>query len=150
MSDELRDRTACMMGCEPPEGGGDETCYISVFPELTVYGHTTDAHTQARYPEDWPLTIIGRERGREFGCWHSVMCPEGELSSAEMETLRVITFEQFDRARTEGWPEQPIDGGGFTSISPILATATIDADGKIGDWWDSQFGSDSPHDPRQS
>jgi hypothetical protein len=146
---ELADRCACFMGCDPPDGGGAEAFYIVVYPELTVYGHTTDAFTRTRYPEDWPLTLSGRERGREYGCWHSVMCAAGELSSHDVGSLRPITFEQWDRARSEGWPQDPIDGGGLTTVSPIAATASFDADGQITDWWDSHFGKDSPHDPRK-
>lgn len=145
---DLHAMTACAMGCDPPEAGQGESFYIVVYPEMTVYGHTVDAWLAQRYPEDVPLVSAARARDMEHGCWHSVLCPAGELADHDLQPLRRVTAEQFFEARGLGWPQDPIDDGGLTTVAPVFGIATFGADGKMETWWDSQFGDDSPHDPR--
>jgi hypothetical protein len=124
------------MSCDPPEGGGDEKFYVAVFPELTIYGHTVDSWTKTRYPEDWQHTQDGRRRGMEFGCWHSVACPDGEIGSNDMRVLAPISYEQFVEAREKGWPDDYVP----TTDAPVSGIAEILPDGTLKPVWDSLRG----------
>jgi hypothetical protein len=127
------------MRCSPPEGGGSEKFYVVVFQELTIYGHTIDAYTQEQFPEDWPLTVELRRADREWGCWHSIACPEGEIGSQDCAHIREITYDTFVQAREAGWPEsaEPLT---VPYGTPIAAFGTIDEHGKFVWVWNSLEG----------
>jgi hypothetical protein len=120
------------------EHGDGERFYVVVMQELTIYGHTTDQHTQAKYPEDWPRTLEGRAQGTEFGCWHSQWCPDGELGYQDARGLREITHAEFMEADENDWPEQ-LDSP-LTQEGPVIAVGYVDDDGKAVMTWDSIHG----------
>jgi hypothetical protein len=128
----------CFMGYDPAEGHEQEKFYVMRMLELTIYGHTVDAWTQRDYPEDWPLTLAGREAGREFACWHSNCCHDGEIGTNPVEAIQEITWEEFEEARGNGWPylpDQPV-----TTYAPVSAVGYIDDDGEVVWSWDSLAG----------
>jgi hypothetical protein len=129
---------SCMMGCDPVEGGGGERFYVVVMEELTIYGHTIDEHTKAKYPDDFAATEFGRAEGSEFACWHSVMCPDGEIGSQLLRMCRPSTYEEFIQARDEDWPELLDEA--ITQPGPISAVGYYDKDGKPVVTWDSLHG----------
>lgn len=93
------------MGCDPPQGGGDERFYVYFSAGLTIYGHTIDEWGLERYPEDAEMIARGRMGGREFGCWHSEAAPDGEFGTNPMEGLHEIAYAAFMQAREHGWPD---------------------------------------------
>jgi hypothetical protein len=125
----------CFMGPLADEG---ERYYVMVMQELTIYGHSVDAWTREKYPEDWPLTLDARTRGFEFGCYHSNACADGELGTNPMSSLREITREQFIEAWDAGWPD--LMDSPITQEGPVAAVGFIDADGNAVKVWDSLHG----------
>jgi len=140
------DLPRCFMGYDPAEGYEDEKFYVMNMREGTIYGHTVDHWTQRDYPEDWPYTLAGRRAGREFACWHSVMCPDGEIGSNPIDAIRPISFSAFVFAMNERWPQQT--SAPLTTLAPMSAVGEIDPEsGKIVWVWDSLRG-DLPTDSR--
>lgn len=123
---------SCYMGCDPT-GEPDERFLLVGHADLTIYGHTVDAHTREKFPEDWPLTVALREQGREFACWHSWACPEGELGANDLSSCVEIDREAFERADEQGWPKLP---DALTTAAPSSAIYVFDAD-SITKIWDS-------------
>lgn len=123
----------CFMECQPPEGGGSEKFYVQALPEFTIYGHTVDAWSQEKYPEDWQYTLRSREAGNEFACWHSVACPDGELGYNPVSLLGTITYEQFMEAEAAGWPNDYALTPA-TRDMPAVAIFTIGPDGLTEEW----------------
>lgn len=126
----------CFLGCEPPEGGGGEHFYVMALPDLTVYGHSIDAWTQANYPEDLVHTQASRRNGMEFGCWHSTACVDGEVGSNQRQSLVEISYEDFVAARDAGWPRASF----LTSTSPASMIGTVNDDGTVREVWNSLEG----------
>lgn len=81
-----------------------ERFWVLAYPDLTVYGHSVDRWTRKHYPEDMEATRQMHLNGRDFGCWHSVVCPEGELGSNPVFMLRRITKDEYEAAEEGGWP----------------------------------------------
>lgn len=117
------------------EENAKEAFYVLALPQLTIYGHTIDHYTQARYPEDLALTLHGRSQGYEFGCWHSEACPDGEIGSNAVDGLRRISRDEFIRAWDEGWPQQEA-----AILAPVAGIYTIEPDGSVVKVWDSLGG----------
>jgi hypothetical protein len=115
-------RNPCFMGCEPRDGE-DETFFVYVVADMTSYGHTVDAHTLRAYPEDWPSTLAVREEGRDFGCWHSKFCPDGELTTFDPSDCRKITRQEFEQADEAMWPTITDE---LTSAAPAMAIYVLD------------------------
>lgn len=134
-------RHPCHMNCEP-RGDADERFFVYIAADITSYGHTVDAHTRERYPEDWPRTLAIREDGRDFGCWHSPLCPDGELCAFSPQLCREIAREEFERADAEGWPQVRDD---LTSAAPAFAIYTF-GEGGISKIWDSVEGDTREED----
>lgn len=120
------------MRCEPSEvDQAEERFYVMAMIELTVYGHTVDRWIKEHYPEDWPLTLESRKHGSEWGCWHSVACPDGELGSNSVGALRPIEFEAFAFAREHDWPYV----SDYTTLAPVMAVGQLGDDGRfIWNW----------------
>lgn len=123
------------MGCDPPEDGGSERFYVLALEELTIYGHTVDAWTQEKYPEDWPSTLQGYRNGYVFGCWHSQVVPNGEIGS-NAQGLRRISYDEFLEAQENFWPHLEDEHPGV----PVSAIYVPDGDGGIKLVWDSLRG----------
>lgn len=100
---------------EPTEATTGERYYALVWDGLLIYGHTVDAWWQEFYPEDGPGIESSRARGREWACWHSPQCPEGELGSNPMAALIEIDYEQYAKARELAWPQ----GDVLLVVSPM-------------------------------
>jgi hypothetical protein len=130
---------ACFMSCDPPEGGGGEKFYVVVMEEVTIYGHSTDGFTKEKYPEDWPQTLAARKRGQEFGCFHSQLCPNGELGYADMGTLREISYSEFIEARDGFWPV--LLDSAMTTDAPVASVGYFDEDGNYVETWNSRDGT---------
>lgn len=117
---------------DPPAEG--ESFYVMAFAELTIYGHTIDGYIKAKYPhDDWPHILASRRDGREFGCWHSQACTEGESGSNPVSALRPITYEAFMQAAEQGWPYV----ADLTTLAPVAAVGSYGEDGRIGWHWSS-------------
>lgn len=127
-------RHPCFMGCEP-RGDDDERFFLVAHADLTIYGHTVDAHTREKHPEDWPLTLGMRERGREFACWHSRACPDGELGGTDLAVCVEIDRAAFEQADEQNWPylEDALTSATPSSSVYVLDPTTMEAT-KI---WDS-------------
>jgi hypothetical protein len=128
----------CFMGYDPAEDHENERFYVMRMYELTIWGHTVDHWTRRDYPEDWPYTLAGRKHGREFACWHSVACPDGEIGTNDTGVIEEITFEQFAEAAGNKWPhltDEPV-----TTEAPASAVGWIDDKGEVHWEWDSLRG----------
>lgn len=140
----MSDLPRCFMGYDPAEQHEDEKFYVMNMQELTIYGHTVDHWTRRDYPEDWPLTQEWRRNSREFACWHSVACPDGEIGTNPAEALLPITFEAFEFALGESWPH--LADIPPTTLAPVSAVGHVDeTTGRIVWDWDSLRG-DLPSD----
>jgi hypothetical protein len=118
-----------------PETDEGECFFVLALPELTIWGHTIDHYTRRDYPEDWSLTLSGREQGLEFACWHSDACSDGEIGSNAVDGLSAITREQFIEAWDKGWPALPP-----VLNAPVSSVYTWNEDGSIVKVWDSLHG----------
>lgn len=99
---------------ETPDPGKERFFYIGI-EGIGIWGHTVDLFTQERYPEDWMITQQARQRGYEYGCWHSDIVPGGELGSQHLSVCAPVSFASFEAAQTEGWPYL-----GLTTNSPAF------------------------------
>lgn len=93
----------CVPGEFELEADSGERYFMYLWGRLMIFGHTVDAWRQARFPEDEAMVKAMRERGYEFGCWHSVACLSGEMGTALKSALHELTFEQFKIAAEAEW-----------------------------------------------
>lgn len=122
------------MRCEPVgDDATEERFYVMAMMELTIYGHTIDRYTKEQYPEDWEHTRGLRERGVEWGCWHSVACSDGEIGSNDVRMLRPILYETFVLAREHRWPYVR----DYTTLAPVAAVGFMDDKGRFVWEWSS-------------
>lgn len=127
----------CFMACQPVEDDWiREKFYVVAFPELTIYGHSIDRFTREHFPEDWPRITRTRLQGIEWGCWHSVLCPDGEIGNQDLQICVAIPPEIFMAAREKGWPETDF----ITTPEPISRVYGDDGTGKLTEIWNSQDG----------
>jgi hypothetical protein len=123
--------TDCLMGQDPPAGGGAERFYVLVMQELAIYGHTVDAWTAAHYPEDVPQIEAARANGREFGCWHSAWCPDGEIGSQDARELVQVDYGDFVAAKRHHWPDLAKAGVPVTREGAAIVYLAPDPEGEL-------------------
>ena len=86
---------------------------------IGIWGHTTDQWTKKEFPEDWEATVSSRNRGYEFGCWHSEVCPTGELGSQHLSVCAPVSQGSYELAEKSGWPYL---GNTVAGGSPLVMT----------------------------
>ena len=127
----------CFMACQPVGDDWDtERFYIVAFPELTIYGHSIDRFTQEYYKEDWPGITRQRVYNNEWGCWHSVAAPDGEVGIQPLDICMRVPGSVFKDARAKRWPEK----GFITTPGPVSRIFTDDGTGNITEIWNSLEG----------
>lgn len=110
----------CVSWCEvvdplDDDGDDDEPEESEVDPEQAELERAEEEFAKRAYGPDSSLRFV---RG------HSDACPEGELGELHLSMIaRVVTAEQFEKARELGWPQ------GLTQIARLL-TGTLDKRGR--------------------
>lgn len=127
----------CFMACQPVEEDWlKEHFYVVAFPELTIYGHTIDRFTKEHYADDWSRVAKQRLEGLEWGCWHSEVCPHGEVGSQDIQICVGIPPQIFLAAREKDWPETDF----ITTPDPLARIYGDDGSGKLTEIWNSKDG----------
>lgn len=127
----------CFMACQPVgEDWLREKFYIVAFPEVSIYGHTIDRFTKEHYREDLHVIMNQRVAGYEWGCWHSVMCPDGEVGSQPVEICASVSPQVFQNARANAWPDAEF----ITTPDPVSRIYADDGTGRMTEVWNSQDG----------
>jgi hypothetical protein len=126
----------CFMGCDPSPDS-EERFFVMGLQEFTIYGHTVDRWTRENYPEDLPHVEQGNREGRQWACYHSPACPDGELGTNDARALIEITYDDFVAANEAGWPHLPL----VTTAAPAVAIFVPDDEGNLVKHWDSLRGN---------
>lgn len=125
----------CFMGCDPSPGS-KEKFFLMGLREFTIYGHTVDAWVRENYPEDLIHIERGNREGRQWACYHSPACPDGELGTNDARALLEITYEDFVAAQESAWPHLPFT----TTDAPAAAVYSLDESGNVISAWNSLQG----------
>ena len=78
----------------------EKTSYFKMlYQDFIIYGYEDDSP----YEEDHYHIDKLVSRGRIFGFWFSIACPNGEYGSNPLGSLIAISQKEFENAKEKGW-----------------------------------------------
>jgi hypothetical protein len=86
-----------------PVVASEERFYATRELGMWVFGHTCDREMHERFRDEIEEVERARARGFEYGCWHSVIAPEGELGMHPRHALHEVAPEFFSALREIGF-----------------------------------------------